>query len=125
MSTPANVAVWFDIPATDFDRAVAFYEGLLATRLRPEEAGPDMRMAMFPYTRPGVSGAVMAAPHLKPGADGPVVYLAVDDVDAAMEKVPALGGRLAGPKVVLPGAMGSFVHILDTEGNRVGLHADA
>jgi len=33
------------------------------------------------------------------------------------------GGRIATPKVQLPGDMGCFAHITDTEGNRVGLHS--
>jgi predicted enzyme related to lactoylglutathione lyase len=37
-------------------------------------------------------------------------------------RVEPAGGRLAGPKVDLPQGMGSFIHVLDPEGNRVGLH---
>ena len=29
------------------------------------------------------------------------------------------------PRVELPEGMGVFAHILDTEGNRIGLHANA
>ena len=40
-----------------------------------------------------------------------------------LARVEAAGGRIASPKVQLPGDMGAFAHIVDTEGNRVGLHA--
>ena len=33
------------------------------------------------------------------------------------------GGKIAVPRTDLPGDMGSFAHIIDSEGNRVGLHA--
>jgi len=44
-------------------------------------------------------------------------------LDAVLARVEAAGGRIATPKVQLPGDMGVFAHITDTEGNRVGLHA--
>ena len=36
---PQNVAVWFEIPAADFERAVGFYERIFDTRLRREKFG--------------------------------------------------------------------------------------
>ena len=56
---PSNVAVWFEIPARDFARAVTFYETLFATALRQESFGGP-KMAVFPYQRPGVSGMAEA-----------------------------------------------------------------
>jgi predicted enzyme related to lactoylglutathione lyase len=35
----------------------------------------------------------------------------------------AAGGRISTPRVDLPEGMGSFVHLIDSEGNRIGLHA--
>jgi predicted enzyme related to lactoylglutathione lyase len=40
-----------------------------------------------------------------------------------LARVESLGGRITTPKVTLPGDMGVFAHVVDTEGNRVGLHA--
>jgi hypothetical protein len=61
-----------------------------------------------------------------PSADGPLVYLNVDpSLDAAVARAVAAGGRVTTPKVVLPDGMGCFAHVVDTEGNRVGLHAQA
>src|SRR5229473_2039973 len=34
--TMSNVAVWFEIPAKDLDRAVGFYERILGARLKRE-----------------------------------------------------------------------------------------
>ncbi len=122
--TRHSVAVWFELPATHFDRACAFWQAVMGTTLKAETMGPT-RMAVFPYERPNVSGAVIAGPGYRPGADGPVVYVNVDAIglDAAVARVTAAGGRIAVPRVDLPGGMGAFVHVIDTEGNRVGLHA--
>jgi predicted enzyme related to lactoylglutathione lyase len=122
--TRHSVAVWFELPATDFDRACAFWQAVMGTTLKGETMGP-MRMAVFPYEKPNISGAVIAGPGYRPGAEGPVVYVNVDAIglDVAVERVKAAGGRIATPRVDLPGGMGAFVHVIDTEGNRVGLHA--
>ena len=36
-----NAAVWFEIPATDFDRAAGFYETIFGTELKHENFGPQ------------------------------------------------------------------------------------
>lgn len=124
--TRENVVVWFDIPATDFDRAVGFYEKLLQTELRQEPAGPDIRMAIVPYADPNASGAIVAAPGMAPSANGPVLYLNVDGrLDQVLDAVPGLGGRVSLPRTELPPGMGAFAHIIDSEGNRIGLHQAA
>lgn len=126
VATPVRntVAVWFDIPSSDFERAVRFYEGLFGVTLHRETLGPN-RIGVFPYERgAGISGCVAQGPAHRPGGDGTVVYLNADGaLDSMMAAVEGLGGRLAGPVVALPEGMGSFVTIIDTEGNRVGLHA--
>lgn len=118
-----GAAVWFEIPAREFDRTVGFYETLFDTKLRQEQFGPQ-RMAVFPYEQPGVGGAVIEARVLTPGGYGPLVYLNCDGkLDAAIARVQLAGGKLAGPKVDLPDGMGTFIHVLDPEGNRIGLHS--
>ena len=120
--TVTSAATWFEIPAREFERTVGFYETLLATRLRVERFGGP-RMAVFPYERPGIGGAVIEAGVLTPGGYGTLVYLNCDGkLDEVIGRVEKAGGRLAGPKVDLPEGMGSFIHVIDPEGNRIGLH---
>jgi predicted enzyme related to lactoylglutathione lyase len=120
-----NVAVWFEIPAANFDRAAKFYETIFAEALKRDQYGKQ-QMAVFPYERPSVSGCVMEAPDLAGKDAGTVVYLNCDgrlaDVAGRVEKA---GGKLLTPRIELPAGMGAFFHICDSEGNRVGLHAAA
>lgn len=126
-----NAINWFEIPAVDYGRAVAFYEGLLATTLQREDmAGQEI--AVFPYEMGGVGGAVVpqgavAACTQQPGAGGTLVYLNAGTLgafDAALGRLEGLGGRIVQPKTSL-GPIGHIAVIADTEGNRVGLHAPA
>jgi uncharacterized protein len=116
-----NAAVWFEIPAANFDRAAKFYETIFGGTLKREKYG-EARMGVFPYARPGVGGCVMEAAHLAGKDAGTVVYLNCEgrlgEVSGRVEKA---GGKLLTPKIDLPEGMGSFFHMRDSEGNRVGL----
>lgn len=121
MNERMNRAVWFEIPAVDFERAVRFYENVFETKLKREEGGES---AVFAYEQPAMSGSVTRAPHLVPSQSGAVIYLNADPaLDAMLERVQRAGGRVMVPRTELPAGMGAFAHIEDTEGNRVGLHA--
>jgi predicted enzyme related to lactoylglutathione lyase len=122
-SNADNVAVWFEIPAANFERAVGFYEKVFDTRLIKDKFGPA-DMAIFPYEGPATSGAIMKGEGYAPGRDGAVVYLRSKvDLNVPLSKVSAAGGRVATPKTALPEGMGYFAHFEDSEGNRVGLHS--
>lgn len=121
-----NALNWFEIPATDFDRAVSFYETLLQIQLRREIFGGTMPNAIFPYES-GIGGAVAQVPYAQPGADGAIIYLNARNMavfDTALAQVEALGGEIVLPKTAL-GATGHIALIRDPEGNRVGLHIPA
>ena len=118
-----NVAVWFEIPAADFERAVGFYEKVFDTKLKRDRF-ESSHLAIFPYEGAGVSGCVMAADGYKPARDGSVVYLtAGKDLAVPLSRAAANGGSVAVPKTALPDGMGFFAQFIDTEGNRVGLHS--
>ncbi len=118
-----NAITWFQIPATDFGRAVKFYSAVLKKPLR-EETMLGERMGIFPYDGEGVSGAVTEANYLKPSLDGNNVFLLVEgELNQALSRVEAAGGHIMTPKTLLAPDMGHFAVICDTEGNRVGLHS--
>lgn len=120
-----NALNWFEIAVNDLDRAAAFYERVLAKKLTRESMGP-VQMAMLPYNEPGVGGCLMKAPEMTPHRDGAMVYLnAAPAIDAMLARVADAGGSIALPKTALPDGMGFYAHMIDTEGNRVGLHAMA
>ena len=119
-----HAITWFEIPARDIERAQRFYEALLGTTLRRETIGTSA-LAVFPGDDEAVSGCLQAGPtSAQPMAQGTLVYLdASPALDAALLRAAELGGQVATPRTALPPGMGFFAHIMDTEGNRVGLHA--
>lgn len=121
-----NAINWFEIPTVQLDRAQTFYEAVLGCSLRRETMGPS-EGAVFPYdpAMDGVGGALMCGPTAPaPGGGGTLVYLdASPSLDAALARVTGAGGQIALPRQALPPGVGYFAHIVDLDGNRVGLHA--
>jgi len=122
-----NAISWFEIPATDLDRAQKFYETILDIQMIPLES-PHIRMRMFPIEDPmtGIGGALALAPEFyKPSAtDGPIVYLnANPDVQRVLDKIEAAGGKIIVPKTQISPEYGHMAIFIDTEGNRVALHS--
>lgn len=122
----AHALNWFEIPVADMDRALGFYASLTGRALRREAfGGPGEELGVFETEGDNeVKGALLKNPHFQPSAHGTLVYLnASPSLDAWLARVTAAGGSVALPKVTLPDGMGCFAHIIDSEGNRVGLHA--
>jgi predicted enzyme related to lactoylglutathione lyase len=117
---------WFEIPVADLTRAIKFYETMTGAKLRREMFGPPgEEMAIFEVeTQEGISGCLLSSPDTKPAQAGTTVYLnAEPSIDAWIERAQKAGAKVLTPKTALPPGMGFFAHILDSEGNRVGLHA--
>ena len=113
---------WLEIPTTDLDRAVTFYETLLAVTLRRESFGEPM--ALIPSSQTGVGAALVQRPFHKPGTAGPLPYLNADGIlSQALARVEQAGGKVLVPLTEVPGGFGTFACIVDCEGNHVGLHA--
>ncbi len=121
--TVTSTVVWFEIPATDFPRAIQFYETIFDAPLIHQAAWPNL--TIFPYQKPGVSGAIGYGNGLKPAEDGVIIYLNCDGkFDAVLSRVEDAGGAIVEPKNHLPG-VGWIAQIRDSEGNRIGLHTAA
>ncbi len=117
-STPA----WFEIPTTDLDRARRFWGAVTQTELKSEQMGP-MKMAIFPHAHQQSSGALVEMQGYEPAMAGSIVYLEVDDLQAALARASDAGGETLLPVTALPNGDGFFAQLRDSEGNRVGLFA--
>lgn len=116
-----NWISWFEIPATDINRARNFYGSILGIEFHTIEM-MGTQMAMFPTESAG--GAIVQGADYTPSSDGAVVYLnAGDDLDTPLRKVENAGGKVIVPKTHIGDEMGYFAMFIDTEGNKVALHS--
>jgi len=122
-----NAISWFEIPATDLSRAQQFYEAIFDITMIPMDL-QNIKMRMFPLDDMvnGIGGAVVDSGgfHKPSATDGPLVYLNGNpDLQQILDKVAAAGGTIMVPKTEISPEYGYMAVILDTEGNRIGLHS--
>jgi predicted enzyme related to lactoylglutathione lyase len=118
-----NIVSWFEIPASDLNRAKTFYEAVFDKELMSMQNG-DMHMFAFPWVQgaPNSAGAIVKSEYAKPSAEGTLVYLECEDVANELARVEENGGKVVAPKMSI-GEFGFIGQAMDTEGNRIGLHS--
>jgi uncharacterized protein len=118
-TTATQAVVWAEIPVSDLERAIPFYEAVLGQSLTINNDGPNP-MADFAYTEGSSVGG-----HLYPGTPaaagaGPTIHLGVPGtVEEAAERCVAAGGAVLGPIITIP--VGRFQYATDLDGNSIGL----
>ena len=120
----ANVLNWFEIPATDLNRAVKFYSEILGGEFHLMDM-MELKMALFPMEGEGVGGALCQGEWYKPTQDGAVIYLnANPDLSVSLSKVESAGGKIIMPKKHISDDIGYMALFIDSEGNRVAFHSN-
>lgn len=120
----SNIINWFEIPVQDLQRATAFYEHCINAQFRQEHVA-GMSMAVFNYQEPAIGGALVKSDMIQPSSSGTVVYLYTADIAASLAKVAEKGGTCSFGPEILPNDIGTIALIIDSEGNKVGLHQPA
>lgn len=117
-----KVISWVEIPATDMERAINFYNALLGLDLKLLDFGEE-KMACFPNDE----GAISQSPGFKPSKNGVLVSLNMaDNLDAALRTVQEKGGSVLKQKTRIEAeGRGYFAIFVDCEGNRMGLYGDS
>ncbi|MEI6684181.1 MAG: VOC family protein [Bacteroidota bacterium] len=126
MEVKHNVVGWFEIPVTDMDRAVSFYETVFDFTLTRAKVGP-VDMAWFPCVADSIGSAgslVSTAGQYKPSSDGVLVYFTAfsGDVSKELARAVVAGGSVLMPKMLITKEIGYMAIFLDSEGNRIALH---
>ena len=118
-----NYVSWFEIPATDFQQAVNFYNHIFDIEMTQNITQVNS-MAFFPVTT-GIGGAVIAGPGSIPSDKGPLIYLnGGDDLNDVLNKVEIAGGRIIMPKTFISEDAGYFAIFIDSQGNKLALHSN-
>jgi predicted enzyme related to lactoylglutathione lyase len=125
----ANILTWFEIAVANIDRAKSFYETILDIKMIKRADGAD-ESVFFPYnpnviqaTSGRVTGVLSKSEKNTPPANGTLVYInASPSIQTVLDKVEQAGGKIISPKIQIP--PGFIAIIMDSEGNRIGLHAE-
>ncbi|NOT50329.1 MAG: VOC family protein [Chitinophagaceae bacterium] len=121
-----NAISWFEIPATDIDRAQKFYETIFQIQMQPMDF-QGVKMRMFPIDDPmkGIGGTIIDTGgfHKPSATDGPLIYLNGNpDLQIILDRVVGAGGQILVPKKIISDEYGDMGIFIDTEGNRIALH---
>jgi predicted enzyme related to lactoylglutathione lyase len=117
MDTMSGAVSFFELGVEDAQKGRAFYEGLFGWQF---ETGPSGNGWVI--STPGVPGG------MHPGDAGavPYVFFAVEDMDAAVARVKALGGEIVdfedGGGESSEARFGRFKFCKDDQGSAFGLH---
>ena len=113
----------FEIPATDIDRAINFYQAVLGIPVEKMEF-PGMEMGLLPYEDQMVTGVIMKGEGYEPSSTGITLYLnGGNDLQTILDRVVPSGGQILMPKTPHADESGFFALFLDPEGNKMGLHS--
>lgn len=129
MDKKLNAVGWFEIPVVDMERAKRFYTSVLNVELtdyKNEACAVQLEMTVFPHdcNNPsyGCSGALVKGEGKTPSQIGTLVYFHCEDINNELVRVKENGGTVLFEKLPID-ENGFISHIIDTEGNRIGLHS--
>ena len=125
----ADTLCWTDIPVTNLDRAIKFYSAVLGKAVQKLSEG-RMEYGLLPHEEQNASGCLVVRGDSggvdnRPSANGPLIYLSVEGrLDEAVETARKNGGKVLRARQKI-GGHGFRAVIIDSEGNRIALHASA
>ena len=111
------IIVWGEIPVTDMEKAVAFYNVVFGYDMKIDNSGPNPMAVLGPSEATG--GA-----HLYPGKpasdNGNTIHLGVEgSLEDGMDRCWKAGGQVLSPAIAIPA--GRFAYAKDLDGNSIGL----
>lgn len=113
---------WIEIPVTDMDRAVKFYQTIFGgIEFQNMDMG-GMKYAIFPTDDRFNAGALVQGEYYKPSADGITIYFdGGNDLSQVTARVANAGGQVIMEKTYMGPEAGNVGMFIDTEGNKIGL----
>ena len=109
--------IHFEIPASDPERASAFYKKVFGWTIEKWPGPMEYWMVTTGAEgTPGINGGLMKNTDVKTTTN----TIDVDSVDVAIAAVKSAGGKLVMPKTPIP-TVGYFAYCQDSEGNLFGV----
>jgi predicted enzyme related to lactoylglutathione lyase len=117
-----NPVGWFEIYVQDVERAKAFYQKTLEVTLERLENPVEMWAFPMLHAKPGCPGALVKMPGKDSGGGGTIIYFVCEDCAVEAARAAENGGKVEKAKFSI-GPYGFIALVIDTEGNRIGLHS--
>jgi len=119
----ANTFDWTEIRTGDIETAADFYANLFGWKVIRKETADGLDYWIFDTggDEPRMQNIRRGALWLRPQGEslGVVVYVVVDDIEAVLERVPQLGGKVVSPRT--PQGPAFKAYFTDPGGNLFGL----
>ncbi len=110
MFTPRGRFGWYELMTNDMKAAGKFYSEVVGWTTKEMPASEGMEYTTFNVGDAGIAGMLNL-----PGHTAWIGYIAVDDVDAHIEKIVEAGGKLWKPATDVPGML-RFAVMSDPQG---------
>ncbi|MEJ8561395.1 VOC family protein [Yoonia sp. GPGPB17] len=115
--TDRAIMVWGEIPVTDMDKSVAFYNAVFGYDMKIDNSGPNPMAVLGSLEN-------TAGAHLYPGKPAPdsgnTIHLGLTDrLEAGIDRCWKAGGQVLSPPIDIPA--GRFAYAKDLDGNSIGL----
>ena len=121
LNAAQNRVVWFDLPVADLERAAVFYRGVLGIKVHVEKTA-QFSFAVLDHDQ-GNGGCLVPKAGEVSASAGVLIYLNANGrLREAVREVEALGGKVVEAPHPL-GPHGFRAIVIDSEGNRIALHA--
>tara|TARA_R110002051_G_scaffold10001_1_gene37901 strand:+ start:24741 stop:25106 length:366 start_codon:yes stop_codon:yes gene_type:complete len=115
---------WFEIPVSDMERAIAFYQTVFAIEIKKQEFGEVVMGQFPPNSQEGAAtGALMMYPSYIPSEEGALLYFDSADIHTELNRVVDAGGKIQREKTLIAPEHGYMAVFTDSEGNRIALHS--
>ncbi|WP_108815479.1 VOC family protein [Loktanella sp. Alg231-35] len=111
------IIVWGEIPVTDMEKSVAFYNEVFGYDMTIDNSGPNPMATLG-----GLENT--AGAHLYPGKPAPdsgnTIHLGVEGtLEDGIARCTKAGGEVVSPPIAIPA--GRFAYAKDLDGNSIGL----
>lgn len=112
-----NRVVHFEIPSSEPEKSLKFYEKVFGWNFTRFGENPYWLAITGDDKVPGINGAIMKKNH----PQQPVTNsISVENIDEAIQKIEAAGGKIVVQKTAFPG-VGWSAYFMDTDNNIFGL----
>ena len=106
-----------ELATNDLEKTKTFYEGLFDWTVSIIPGFENYAMFSTPE---GVGGGISMAEEPS-GETGPIVHIAVDEIEATLTRIEKAGGEILVGKTKISDEFGYYALFLDNVGNRIGL----